>query len=64
MQTLFVFIRRSNVRKITTKRIVSGLASALLMVATWFVDGEVQDDQIKEAVRAEIEKLKKGENDD
>lgn len=51
-------------RKISTKRIVLGLASALLMVATWFVDGEVQDDQIKEAVRAEIEKLKKGETKD
>ncbi len=45
-------------RRISTKRAVLGLASAILMVMTWFVDGEVQDDQIKTAVKEELEKLK------
>lgn len=51
-------------RHISTKRAVLGLASAILMVMTWFVDGEVQDDQIKTAVKEELEKLKLATKED
>ena len=45
-------------KHLSTKRILLGVASAALMVMTWFVDGEVQDDQIRNAVKEELERLK------